>query len=38
MQAGLLASPAVSSLLHLVVSTLPKASGQWAATACTRRW
>ena len=38
MQAGLLASPAVSGLLHLVVSTLPKASGPWAATACTRRW
>ena len=38
MQAGLLASPAMSGLLHLVVSTLPKASGPWAATACTRRW
>jgi hypothetical protein len=37
MQAGLLAGPAVSGLLHLV-STLPKASGPWAATACTRRW
>ena len=38
MQAGLLASPAMSGLLHLVVSTPPKASGPWAATACTRRW
>ena len=37
-QTGLLASPAVTSRLHLEVLTLSQAEGPWAATACTRQW